>query len=207
MSDTGGDELPDPVDELSHPKLLDGFRLVDTETALIVEENKRDVRYQLLVAASPVDGELQQVDIELTKEGDIYYLARASLTADNFSHFKERQHLKKSAVFPDFLANTLKDTFSKVVSNRTTFRAVFTNGTKLTFRQQLDFKNVKIFELDFEVIDREDAYVRSQAQFRYNELKRLIRERKRQLQELVAHVTHTNPQFGAQLKKSSKFLK
>jgi hypothetical protein len=206
MVDSGSDAEHDVVQEFSHPKLLEGFKAVDTEKEVIVEEGGRDVRYGLWVALYPAEGDLQQVDIELTKEGDIYFLARASLTGDTFEDFKKKQHLKKSATLADFVNRTIPETFAKVVSNRTTFKAVFTTE-KLTFRQQLEFKNVKIFELDFAVIARTEDYVRRQAQFRYNSLQTLIRDSENRLQELITHVSNKNPQFGAQLKKASKFLK
>jgi hypothetical protein len=105
------------------------------------------------------------------------------------------------------VTKTLPETFSQVVSNRTTFRAAFTNGAKLTFRQQLEFKNVKIFELGFQQIGRQDPYVRSQAQFRYDSLQKQISIREGDVKNLLTQVSNVNPQFGAQLKKSSKFLK
>jgi hypothetical protein len=44
MSDVSGDDQPDDVSDILHPKLRDGFTAVATETELIVEENQRDVR-------------------------------------------------------------------------------------------------------------------------------------------------------------------
>jgi hypothetical protein len=206
MAEDAGDGEQDLVEELSHPKFREGFRPVETEKELIVEEGGRDVRYGLLVASYPADGAFEQVHIELTKEGDIYFLARASLAADDFEDFKKTQRLRKSATLSDFVTRTIAETFAKVVSNRTTFKAVLA-ANKLTFRQQLEFKNVKIFELQLDVIPPDNEYVREQAQFRYNFLQRLIRDREVKLQELIAHVSNKNPQLGTQLKKTSKFLK
>jgi hypothetical protein len=68
---------------------------------------------------------------------------------------------------PENVDTTLNSTVTSVMSNGTTFKAIY-DSAKLLFRQQLQFKNVKIFELPFEVLDRSDEYVGIEPQCQYN---------------------------------------
>jgi hypothetical protein len=199
-------------DALRHPKLTDGFKLATASPTLIVEEvgpdGPRDVTYNVLIGSTLQDGKPVEVHVELTRENDIYFLARSTLTAESFTDFREKQHLRKSSHLGDFVASTLIKTLASVTANRTTFKAIFTPEAvpaKLLFRQQLEFKNIKIFELEFALLPNTDRYVKDQAQFRYNRIQRLIEAQKSKLLEFFAHVEAQQKQLGQQLRKASKF--
>jgi hypothetical protein len=209
-----GDESPPPPTvnsgpRITHPKLEEGFKVIEAEPLLIVEVKETpqssgvDVTFGLQVAIFPDTGEVTEVHVELTKETDIYYVARCTLDTRSFEGFKQQQRLKKSSLLGDFVDSTLKKTLSSVMSNRTTFKAIF-ESEKLLFRQQLEFKNVKIFELEFVVLDKEDPYVKDQAQYRYNRVQRLIRSQDAKLVDLYAHIEQQDKGLSQQFKRSSK---
>jgi serine/threonine-protein kinase RIO1 len=197
----------DPEARLRHPKIADGFTPIDVERVLIVEEatdsGTADATYGLLVSTQPNDSDPVEAHIELTKESDIYYVARAVLDVRTFEDFKQRQRLKKSSQLADFIGTTLKTTLTNVMTNRTTFKAVY-SGRTLLFRQQLEFKAVKIFEIDFVQLAKDDPYVKAQAQFRYNRLQYAIRKQEGSLTQLITHIEQKDKSLAQQIKKSTK---
>ena len=190
-------------EEFIHPKLLANFKFIDAVPQITVEEGDRDVTYGITVSISPADGDLEQLDVELTREDDIYFLTRCTLTVENFDAFKKDQHLRKGENLSLFV-ESLKTMLKNVTSNRTTYKAVFENN-KLTIRQQLEFKAVRIFTLDFTQIDDNDEYVRAQAQFRFSEKQHFLSEQLAVLNDLFDHVESKNAQLCQQLKRGSKF--
>jgi hypothetical protein len=205
------DDSPPPTSDLEarlrHPKLADDFTPIDVERVLIVEEKTdsgtTDATYGLLVATLPSNSEPTEAHIELTKESDIYYVARAVLDIHTFDGFKQRQRLKKSSQLGDFIGMTLKSTLTNVMTNRTTFKATYSDG-RLLFRQQLEFKAVKIFELEFVQLPNDDPYVKAQAQFRYNSLQYAIRRQEAVLGQLFSHIEQKDKSLSQQIKKSTK---
>jgi hypothetical protein len=204
VSDGPVGQTEDLADDFKHPKLKEGFVFRKTIPEFTIEENGRDVSVALTVATSPAqEGEASILYIELTRESDIYYVASSELHQDGFPEFRRTQKLRKSQGFLAFIEDLLK-ILDNVTSNRTTFRAIYT-GTSLEFRQQLEFKNVKLFALNFTVLDRTDPYVKNQAQFRYAWLNHRLSEREHLLSDLLEHVRGKNPQLAQQLEKGSKF--
>ena len=190
-------------EEFIHPKLRDNYKFIEAVPQITVEEGDRDVTYGITVSVTPPDGDLEQLDVELTREDDIYFLTRCTLTSETFNGFKKDQHLRKTETFATFV-ESLTAMLKNVTSNRTTFKAVF-EGDKLTFRQQLEFKAVRIFTLPFQQIDDNDEYVRAQAQFRFSEKQHFLSEQLAVLNDLFEHVEKKNPQLCQQLKRGSKF--
>lgn len=199
----GEEEEPVDPEEFVHPKLQAGYKFIEAVPTVTVEEGDRDVTYGITIAVSPIEGDLEQLDIELTREDDIYFLTRCTLTAETFASFKKDQHLRKTETFATFV-ESLTSMLKNVTSNRTTYKAVFEND-KLTFRQQLEFKAVRIFTLAFQQIDDGDEYVRAQAQFRFSEKQHFLSEQLALLNDLFEHVERKNPQLCQQLKRGSKF--
>lgn len=196
------EDIAEP-EEFIHPKILANYKFIDAVSQITVEEGDRDVTYGITVAISPADGDLEELDIELTREDDIYFLTRCTLTYETFDAFKKEQHLRKTETFATFV-ESLTTMLKNVTSNRTTFKAVFEND-KLTFRQQLEFKAVRIFTLAFAQVDESDEYVRAQAQFRFSEKQHFLSEQLALLNDLFEHVERKNPQLCQQLKRGSKF--
>lgn len=195
-------ELIEP-EEFIHPKLNGGYKFIDTVKMITVDENGRDQTYGLKVAITPAEGDLEELDVELTREDDIYFLMRCTLTAEGFESFRKEQKLRKSETLVSFV-ETLKTMFNHIMSNRTTYRAAFENG-KMTFQQQLEFKAARIFSLQFTQIEDSDEYVRAQAQFRFSEKQHFLSEQLCLLNDLLNHVELKNPQLCQQLKRGSKF--
>jgi hypothetical protein len=195
------------ADELADPKIKDGFKLIALEPLLVVEEVvdgvATDVSYLLKVAVSPGDGEPESVHIELTRDNDIYFVARCELDVESFETFKKAQRLKKGAALGPFVGETLKKTLENVVNNRTTFKAEYSAG-KLSFKQQLEFKSVKIFDLQFVELPRDDEYVKVQAQFRYGIVQTNIRTQERKLKDLFRHIQNKDAALAQQFRKASK---
>lgn len=195
------------VEEFLHPKLNQGFAFIETVNTITVEEDGRDVTYGLKIAVAPLDESkpLEELQMELTLESNIYFVARCTITNDTFEDFKKQQRLKKAETFDSFV-ESLQTVLDHVTSNRSTYKAIFSKG-QLQFKQQLEFKSVKIFALKFDILDAADEYVRAQAQFRYTEKQHELSERMHLLNDLFAHVQEKNPQLYQQLKRSSKFAK
>lgn len=196
------EEIVEP-EEFIHPKLLANYKFIEAVPQVTVEEGDRDVTYNISLAITPADGALEELDIELTREDDIYFLTRCTLTADSFESFKKDQHLRKTETLATFV-ESLKTILKNVTSNRTTYKGIFENN-KLTFRQQLEFKAVRIFTLEFAQVDENDEYVRAQAQFRFSEKQHFLSEQMHLLNDLFSHVESKNPQLCQQLKRGSKF--
>lgn len=194
--------------EFLHPKLRENyFTFIETVNSLTVEEDGRDVTYGLKIAVAPVEEgkPVEELHVELILESNIYFVARCVITNENWEEFKKQQKLKKNETLDTFV-KSLTTVLEHVTANRTTYKAVFRKGV-LTFKQQLEFKSVKIFALKFEVLEPGNDYVREQAQSRYTEKQHLLSERMYLLNDLFEHVEEKNPQLYQQLKRSSKFAK
>lgn len=193
-------------EEYLHPLVRSGYKVI-YDDLLTVEHDNEDQPYSVRVAVNPAEGNTEELVVELTLENDIYYCARCSLSAKSFEQFKKSQHLRKGETFPDFIQNVVK-IMENVNSNRTTFRAIYEvsdSACVLTFKQQLEFKSIKIFALNFQQWERGEEYIKEQAQFRYNEKEHLLRDQIQVLKELLDHVDSKNPQLAQQLRRGSKF--
>ncbi|KAH0788812.1 hypothetical protein GPJ56_007494 [Histomonas meleagridis] len=191
------------INSFIHPKLKEDFMFIDSMNQITVEENGKDIQLGIKISITPTDGEMSEIHIELTREDDIYYLSRCIISADTFASFKKSQHLRKTETMATFLSNFI-NVLKNISSNRTSFHAVF-DGSKLMIKQQLELKNVTIFSLIFEEIDRSDQYVRDQAQFRFIEKQHLFMQQKDLLDDFIKHVQNHNPQLAQQLKRISKY--
>lgn len=200
------EEITQEEEEYLHPLVRQGFKII-YDKALTVETNDQDQDYSVKVFVSPADGDTTDLRVELTNESDIYYVTCCELQQNSFEDLKKKQHLRKGENFASFISNITK-ILDNVNSNRTTFRAIYSindNSATLTFKQQLEFKSITIFSLDFQQAERSDEYVKAQAQFRYNEKEHFLRDQISVLNELLEHVEAKNPQLAQQFKRGSKF--
>jgi hypothetical protein len=196
------------AEQYTHPKLREGFIFRADISDFTLEEKGRDSVVTLRVATSPDSQDAANtLYIEIVRESDIYYVATSGLTEDSFPQFRKEQKLRKAQGFNQFIQDLL-EILKNVNTNRTTFRAVYNesaSGVKLDLRQQLEFKNVIIFSLNFTVLDRTDKYVKDQAQFRYQWLNHEVFGWQSELARLLEHIRGQNPALAQQLEKGKTF--
>jgi hypothetical protein len=193
----------DPAEEYTHPKILAGWTRIEAVPQITIEEGEKDRVRNIDIWICPAEGDLEQLEIELTSEDDIYSVRRAVLTVSTFPEFRKEQRLRKTETFPGFV-ECLKTVLKNVATNRSTFRATFEEG-HLVFRQQLEFKTVKIFSIEFSGLGAGDEYVKKQAQFRFTEKQHLLNGQLALLKDLFRHVESKNAIMAQQVRKGSKF--
>lgn len=193
--------------KVSHPLLreqedgtLSEFAL-DGEFTITCNTPDGDQEFNLQLFYSPSgEAPLEQIRIELNKEEDIFYIATVTINAETFES-KYAEKLKGDfAQFP----SKVKTLIQNVQTNRTVFSAIFDNNV-LTIKQKLQFKTVKILELEFTILDVQDPYVVDVAQFRFDKKKALTEALESSYDSLCKHVQKQNKQLYQQLVRGQDF--
>ncbi|EAY06620.1 hypothetical protein TVAG_056140 [Trichomonas vaginalis G3] len=195
------------INKVSHPLLReqeDGTESPysrDKEFTITCTTPDGEQTFELVLFYSPSgNAPLEELCIELYKEEDIFYIATISINEEAFKTTYAKMLKGDFAQFPD----KVKTLIQNVETNRTVFSALFDNNT-LTIKQKLQFKTVKILELNFTVLEPDDDYVVEVAQFRYDNKKVLADALESSYDELCKHVQKQNKQLYQQLVRGQDF--
>ena len=164
------------IDEgLVDPSLRDGGEILfNKEIPLEVRSCEASESELLLVRFKIIaigqDGQLAQVRLEISSDADVFFMLESQYTAEDFSKLQQAQQL--TIPFEDF-PKTLIELVVQNASDPDEFQLVFTRDSEthgvLDFKQQLKFKSVDIFSLEF--VPSSDEYVNDQIQYRFNVLR------------------------------------
>lgn len=150
--------------QIRHPLIDEGYESNINET-VILEVDGVDTPHNLCVFHKPEgDGPLEEVIIEITREDDVFYVARAAFDEEGYNEFRKSHKIR--ADFNHFIS-TFSNILKSVQTNRAAFVARF-NNESLNFKQKLEFKSVDILTIDFQKCDENDAYVMELAQYRHD---------------------------------------
>jgi hypothetical protein len=159
------------------------------------------VRIKVIIHAE--DGGLRQLRIELTSENDVFFLYESTFTAQDYADLQSKQKLKIDFDrFPQVLVNII----AKNVDSKGEFTLAFLQDARnhgvLIFQQNLQFKSVEIFSLEF--VPAQDEFVRDQIQFRYNLARSELKAARAELSDLYSMLKIKNPSVLKQMRTNRK---
>ena len=190
--------LCDPMEWDDQEFLSESYQL-KYDKPLTVEQDGKDSVFNFRIGVTPKsqdeNSDNKKVRIELTREDDLFFYAYCELDQAAFSNFKKTQRVR--CQFDDF-PKQLKNVVKNVSTNRIQFSAFF-DGEKITFKQKLQFKSVKIFELTFTKYDVDDPYVTIQAQYRFQVSTVRLYHQEKKMKLLREHIQSQNPVLAKQL--------
>ena len=128
---------------MTHPLLREEqYQLTTAENLTVeTEEGEKTYRFSVYKAPGDKDQPLEELSIAHTKEDNLYLVAMANFDEETFDEkFKSAKAKFDFNSFVEKLALVV----SNVNTNRTVYSATF-NENKLTFKQKLQFKTVKLF--------------------------------------------------------------
>lgn len=199
-------------DGLLDPSLQEGGEIIfDSELLLCFitpneqnEQRQSEVPVRFKIIKREGDEGVEMVRVELSSDSDLFMYYESKFTEAEFEALQEQQDLKISFdKFPD----TLTEILSTIGNKSSEFSIEFTTkddetaGT-LKFVQQLKFKNVEIFSLEF--TEPKDDFVRNQIQYRFNALQADLKAARSDLSDLCAMLKIKNPSVLKQMKPSRK---
>ena len=173
------------------------------ESFITVETEKGDKVFGIAVYRKPSQEAVKEIRIELTQENDIFYVASKTFTEEQFNQKYMKDKKKVKFNFDSFMDN-IEKVIANVNGNRTAFSAHFENNI-LKFKQKLQYKKVDLFDIEFDILKRDDEYTEDQAQFRFNQKQTKCDALKESYAQLLDFVKKNNKQLYTQITRGQDF--
>ena len=192
------------VDDLVHPFVEEGYDVGFNDDLVVITKDGDQIFHFRIGQITDENADNEEIVVEMTREGDIFYVSRFVIRPEEFKTFIRTQGYKKCR-FENF-AEHLSTILENARTNRAAY-SVYFNDDALEVKQKLEFKTVNIFKLDFHSEERNSDYVSKQAQYRYHRKNTDFEDVNNHLIDLLEFVERKNPQLAAQLRKGLKYGK
>ena len=164
-------------------------------------DNDNGVRMVILKAfISENEGVIENIKLQMYSDNDLYFLFVSDFTEETFNSLKESQSLDESLDFSHF-PSMMHEIISKVAESKDFLAKFEFNGEekgKLIFSQKLKFKEVEIFDMEFE--KAKDEEIVNQVQIRYEAVKNELKAAKAELNDLYTMLKIKNPNVLKQMR-------